>query len=112
MAWLSVGPLLFDAELVVFDKDGTLIDFEYAWGRQTVAAVERLVAAVKGENRLRDDLYRSLGYDPQTHRTAGTGPLATASIENCVPLLPSCSISMALFGMKPRHTPEIHSKPG
>lgn len=80
MARLSVGPLLFDAELVVFDKDGTLIDFEYAWGRQAVAAVERLVAAVQGEARLRDDLYRSLGYDPQTRRTAGTGPLATASI--------------------------------
>jgi phosphoglycolate phosphatase len=80
MTWLWLGSITFDADLVIFDKDGTLIDFEYAWGRQTVEAVERLVETVKGDNRLRQDLYRSLGYDPQGHRTAATGPLATASI--------------------------------
>jgi phosphoglycolate phosphatase len=80
VARLNVGSLSFDADLVVFDKDGTLIDFEYAWGRQTVAGVERLIAAVQSDAALRGDVYRSLGYDPQTHRTAGTGPLATASI--------------------------------
>ena len=42
MALLSFGPLLFDADLVVFDKDGTLTDFESMWGRLTVAWVERL----------------------------------------------------------------------
>jgi phosphoglycolate phosphatase len=80
VARLNVGSLSFDAGLVVFDKDGTLIDFEYAWGRQTVVGVERLIAAVPGDADLRRDVYRSLGYDPQARRTAGTGPLATASI--------------------------------
>jgi phosphoglycolate phosphatase len=80
LAILNVGSLSFDADLAVFDKDGTLIDFEYAWGRQTVAGVERLMAAVPGGAALRRDVYRSLGYNPQTHRTAGNGPLATASI--------------------------------
>jgi phosphoglycolate phosphatase len=80
MATLNVGSLSFDADLVVFDKDGTLIDFEYAWGRQTVTGVERLMSAVPGGAALRADVYRSLGHDPQTHRTAGSGPLATASI--------------------------------
>jgi len=79
LAWLSVGHLPFRADLVIFDKDGTLIDFEYAWGQQTIAGVERLVAAVDGSDILRWDLYRSLGYDPRFRRTAGTGPLATAS---------------------------------
>ncbi|GAB4533348.1 MAG: HAD family hydrolase [Anaerolineae bacterium] len=81
MSWLHVGPEAFDADLVVFDKDGTLIDFEYAWGRQVVAGVERLLTAVGGSNTLRQDLYRSLGYDAQTGRTDGTGPLAMASME-------------------------------
>lgn len=77
MTLLHVGSVPFDADLVVFDKDGTLIDFEYAWGRQTVAGVEQLVAAVGGSDSVRQGLYRSLGYDPQTGHTDGTGPLAT-----------------------------------
>jgi phosphoglycolate phosphatase len=81
MSWLDVGPESFDADLVVFDKDGTLIDFEYAWGRQIVAGVERLLTAVGGSKTLRQDLYRSLGYDAQIGRTHGTGPLATAPME-------------------------------
>ena len=81
MARLSLGPISFDADLVIFDKDGTLIDFEYAWGRQTVAGVERLVAGVRGDVALRRDLYRSIGYDPQAGRTDGTGPLATAPMD-------------------------------
>jgi phosphoglycolate phosphatase len=79
MTWLNVGSVSFDADLAVFDKDGTLIDFEHAWGQQTVAGVERLVAAVQGSDALRRDIYRSLGYDPQTRRTDDTGPLATAA---------------------------------
>ncbi len=81
MSRLAVGRELFDADLVVFDKDGTLIDFEYAWGRQVVAGVERLLAAVGGSDSLRQDLYHSLGYDVKTGRTHGRGPLATASME-------------------------------
>jgi phosphoglycolate phosphatase len=80
MTWLNLGSVPFDADLAIFDKDGTLIDFEYAWGQQTVAGVERLVAAVGGGDALRRDLYRSLGYDPQAGHTDGTGPLATASM--------------------------------
>jgi phosphoglycolate phosphatase len=80
MTWLDVGSVSFDAGLVIFDKDGTLIDFEHAWGQQTVAGVERLVAAVGDGDALRRDLYRSLGYDPQTGHTDSTGPLATAAM--------------------------------
>lgn len=80
MAWLKIGDIAFDADLVVFDKDGTLIEFEYAWGRQTVVGVEQLTTAVQGDDTLRMDLYRSLGYDIQSQRTMRTGPLATASL--------------------------------
>jgi phosphoglycolate phosphatase len=81
MTWLRLGPKTFDAGLVIFDKDGTLIDFDYAWGRLTVVGVERLVSALEGGDALRHDLYRSLGFDPRTGRTDGTGPLATAPME-------------------------------
>lgn len=77
MALLRIGHIRFDADLIVFDKDGTLIDFEFMWGRLVRAWVKRLAPDANTESR-RQDLYRGLGYDPRTRRTDGAGPLATA----------------------------------
>jgi beta-phosphoglucomutase-like phosphatase (HAD superfamily) len=46
MARLQIGPVPFDAGLVAFDKDGTLIDFEFMWGRLAATWVEHLAAAI------------------------------------------------------------------
>jgi phosphoglycolate phosphatase len=78
MALLKFGDLPFDADLVVFDKDGTLVDFEFMWGRLAVAWVERLVAET-GDRGLARDLYRSMGYDARQQRTKPQSPLAIAS---------------------------------
>jgi len=78
MTFLEIGSLPFDADLVVFDKDGTLIDFELMWGRLTVAWVERLTANT-GDEALRQELYCFLGYDPQQQRTEPQSPLAIAT---------------------------------
>lgn len=80
MTLFAFGPVLFDADLVVFDKDGTLIDFEFMWGRLAVAWVERLVAD-EGDDALRRELYRSMGYDLQRLRTEPQSPLAIAPTE-------------------------------
>ena len=77
MALLNIGNLPFDADLVAFDKDGTLIDFEFMWGRLVVAWVE-LLAASTGDGALRWELYHSLGYDPRRQRTEPQSPLAIA----------------------------------
>jgi phosphoglycolate phosphatase len=76
MAKLLFGHVPFDAEMVVFDKDGTLIDFEFIWGRLAVVWMERLAA---GDATLARDLYRSIGYDPIAHRTDPQSPLAIAT---------------------------------
>lgn len=68
----------FDADMVAFDKDGTLIDFEFMWGRMVVAWVERLVQH-RDLRGLEQELYRSLGYDPQRRRTEPQSPLAIAT---------------------------------
>ena len=78
MALLRFGDLSFDADLVAFDKDGTLIDFEFMWGRLAVAWVEHLTAET-GDKELQRELYRSLGYDPQQQRTKPQSPLAIAA---------------------------------
>ena len=75
MALLKIASLPFDADLVAFDKDGTLIDFEFMWGRLTVAWVNRLTA----DEALRQELYRFLGYDVQQQRTEPQSPLAIAT---------------------------------
>jgi phosphoglycolate phosphatase len=79
LALLKFGDLSFDADLVAFDKDGTLVDFEFMWGRRVVAWVERL-AVDTGNQGLKRDLYRSLGYDPLQERTVPQSPLAIATM--------------------------------
>jgi len=88
MPIVHFGDSTFDASLIVFDKDGTLIDFVHAWGAKTVEWVEALVAAVAASNMisaeripaLRADLYFAWGYDPVAQRFAAQGPMVTASI--------------------------------
>jgi HAD superfamily hydrolase (TIGR01509 family) len=78
MALLKFGDRPFDADLVAFDKDGTLIEFEIMWGRLTIAWVEHLMAE-SADKGLRQELYRSIGYDPQQQKTLPRSPLAIAT---------------------------------
>ena len=84
MATIYYGDQPFDTKLIVFDKDGTLIDLRRLWSGKAVAGVERLVSAVQGQEAgdgsLRTDLYRTLGYDPATGRFAEQGLLVTAAM--------------------------------
>ena len=80
MALVAFGDVVFDADLVVFDKDGTLLDFEFMWGRLTEAWVERLAAARK-DRSLPQAIMEALGYDPEGHRTRPESPLSIATTE-------------------------------
>ena len=61
-------------ELVVFDKDGTLIDFHGMWGGWAFSLADALEAAAG--SRLRGALLRALGVDPRTGVTRARGTLA------------------------------------
>jgi phosphoglycolate phosphatase len=78
MANVHFGPRPFAAELVIFDKDGTLIDFAHLWAAKTVAAVEALVG--HADAALRRELYATLGYDPDAGRFAVHSPVLTAPV--------------------------------
>lgn len=77
MALVQFGSLSFDADLVAFDKDGTLIDLDL-WGPVAEAWVESLTPN-PGDGELRQELYRSIGYDPRRHWIDPQSPLAMAS---------------------------------
>jgi len=99
MAKVLFGARAFDAGLVIFDKDGTLIDFAGLWAKYTVDAVEALMKMIQenandandiGNDRkppsnlsietLRTDLYAILGYDPVTNTFDPQSPVVTAPL--------------------------------
>ncbi|MCC6454529.1 MAG: HAD family hydrolase [Caldilineaceae bacterium] len=92
MAELRFGDDVFDAGLVIFDKDGTLIDFAALWAHYTIGAVEALMTAtieapvaiaqneVPNKDQLRADLYAMLGYDPTARRFDPQSPVVTAPL--------------------------------
>lgn len=51
----------FNAQAVIFDKDGTLIDFDFMWGTWTLQLAERLQTVT--ELDAREALCASYGYD-------------------------------------------------
>jgi phosphoglycolate phosphatase len=61
-------------DLVIFDKDGTLIEFHAMWSGWAVALAEDL-ERVTGR-AIREPLYAMLGYDPAAGRAIGRGRLA------------------------------------
>lgn len=65
---------LEDIELVIFDKDGTLIEFHAMWSGWAVALADDLERATG--TAIRDPLFEMLGYDVATARAIGGGRLA------------------------------------
>ncbi len=77
MAYLRI-PADFRPELIIFDKDGTLIDFDFMWGGWIVALARRLEAAACLP--VAAHLYQAVGYDSAAGRVAPGGPLAVATM--------------------------------
>ena len=61
-------------ELVVFDKDGTLIDFDAMWSGWATTLADRLERACL--HPVREALFDRIGYDSETGRAISGGPLA------------------------------------
>ena len=77
---LRLRDCIIDANALVLDKDGTLIDFQKLWGSRMVSAAESMVSACQGNDDLRDHIFRTVGYSPERDQALGCGPLATAPI--------------------------------
>jgi phosphoglycolate phosphatase-like HAD superfamily hydrolase len=65
-------------EVVIFDKDGTLIDFHAMWGGWARTIGDRLDGAIR--RPVSPDVYATIGFDPSTGRVAPGGLLATGTM--------------------------------
>jgi phosphoglycolate phosphatase len=65
-------------EVVIFDKDGTLIDFHAMWGGWARTLGDRLDSAIR--RPVSPDVYATIGFDPSTGRVAPSGLLATGTM--------------------------------
>jgi len=75
---VALHPILDGIDLVVFDKDGTLISFEAMWGGWARDLGTRLEIATR--RPVAGDVFTTIGFDPTTNRVLAGGPLAVASM--------------------------------
>lgn len=63
---------------MIFDKDGTLVDFPSLWVPIVRARARFIVEEARANGALEPALLRAFGYDPDTGRIDPRGPLAMA----------------------------------
>jgi len=73
------SPLAWPIKAILFDKDGTLIDYRATWLPANRAAASDLAAAAGREGAFADELLRRLGYDPARDEFAADSPLLWAT---------------------------------
>ena len=74
----GLHPILDGIDLVVFDKDGTLISFEAMWAGWVRDLGTRLEIATR--RPVAGDIFTTIGYDPVADRVQPGGPLAVATM--------------------------------
>lgn len=77
MTQIEAGDAAFDVAAIAFDKDGTLIDLDAAWGPAALRWVE---IASGGEPTLMGDLATGLGLDLDTGRLVTGGIFAVGTV--------------------------------
>jgi phosphoglycolate phosphatase-like HAD superfamily hydrolase len=74
-------------DLVVFDKDGTLLDFHAMWGGWARELGARLDATAR--RPVSPDVFAAIGFDPTTGRISPHGPLAASTMAGIADLVAS-----------------------
>ncbi|MGH3667937.1 MAG: HAD family hydrolase [Acidimicrobiia bacterium] len=77
MPQVRAGDVVFDVDAVAFDKDGTLIDLDAAWGP---AALAWVTTAASGDLLLEETLAARLGLDLATGHLVGGGLFAVGTV--------------------------------
>ncbi|HLF61003.1 MAG TPA: HAD family hydrolase [Acidimicrobiia bacterium] len=113
MIRVEAGGVVFEVEAVAFDKDGTLIDLDSAWGP---AARHWVEAAAAGDLDLAKDLASSLGLDVDTGRLLIDGPFAVGTVralyETTLAVLSSHGVGLDEAHLKAEHARETSAEAG
>jgi phosphoglycolate phosphatase len=87
---LNIAGREFSTELVIFDKDGTLIDFKETW----VGIIDNLISAMSRHvpltPNLKERVQIALGISIEKKEIDGCGPLAMGTFTECDALLTYC----------------------
>src|SRR5215831_13997203 len=75
---VTLHPALDGIDLIVFDKDGTLISFEAMWSGWTRELGARLEMATR--RPVAGDVFATIGYDPVSDRIRAGAPLAIGTM--------------------------------
>ena len=74
----GLAPILDGIDLVVFDKDGTLISFDAMWVGWTRRLGDRLDASTR--RPVSPDVFAAIGFDPVASRILPGGPMAVGTM--------------------------------
>ena len=86
MTIITAGDRQFDIACIVFDKDGTLIDFNLTWAKRTAAWIQAMVDSVNGSPNLAHEIARTTGYDWRHKHVLPDGPIAVTTAVKLVAL--------------------------
>jgi len=92
----------FKAQAIIFDKDGTLIDFETMWGDWTLQLADRLQASTKLD--IRQALCKSYGYDLARHKIFPDGKLTCTPMWRLRELMVETVASLGISPTEASHT--------
>jgi phosphoglycolate phosphatase len=77
---LSIAGVTRPIDLIVFDKDGTLVDFDLLWAGKLVHAIEALLVASPPIQGLRSSLFSTLGLSEDGMKVIPESPLAVSTL--------------------------------
>ena len=80
MPLIRIADTVKNIDLVVFDKDGTLVDFDLLWAGKLITAVEAVLAATTALPTLKHSLFSTLGIDPARMKVIPESPLAVSTL--------------------------------
>ena len=93
----------FKAQAIIFDKDGTLIDFDAMWGGWVVFLAEQL-HGISGL-RVREPLCLAMGYDDVNKKVLAHGKLAATPMSQLYRLTVEVMQSLGLSAEQAERTP-------
>jgi phosphoglycolate phosphatase len=86
MTIIIAGERRYDISCVVFDKDGTLIDFNLTFAKRTADWIQAMASRVNNNDGLAAEISRTIGYDWSNKQVLSDGPIAVTTAQKLIAL--------------------------